>query len=270
MALTPMICPQCGASIQVNQANDYGYCAYCGVKIQLFSNIKIEHSGTINVDGIDGLSRMLSQADAYRKIGNFRSLFDTSKKIKANYPDCGFGYFYYCCAKSQGFTNYLAISDYEIIENMRVINIVAQIEKKELLSQLDSFLADKYYYECDMISSHFSIFNNNIDAYICDRISCLQSNCSDVKALGYIGMLKDYINDRRHKQIVYKQNDRKKEKNTIFVVDMIMWALNIMCIILFFVSLTQEGIGLFALAIFGGVISFITAVVLLIIHFVKR
>jgi len=46
MALRSLICPQCGAQIQLDDADkDYGFCTSCGTRIQLNEIVSVHHTG---------------------------------------------------------------------------------------------------------------------------------------------------------------------------------------------------------------------------------
>ena len=49
MGFIPMICPQCGAQIEIVDSRDFGFCSYCGTKI-VRDKIVIEHRGSISLD----------------------------------------------------------------------------------------------------------------------------------------------------------------------------------------------------------------------------
>ncbi len=48
MGLIKLKCPSCGADIQFDESNDFGFCTYCGTKVMQEKTI-IEHKGEINV-----------------------------------------------------------------------------------------------------------------------------------------------------------------------------------------------------------------------------
>ncbi len=49
MGLIKLKCPSCGADIQFDGSNDFGFCTYCGTKVMQEKTI-IEHKGEINVN----------------------------------------------------------------------------------------------------------------------------------------------------------------------------------------------------------------------------
>lgn len=53
MSFKPLTCPNCGAQIQLDSSNDFGFCMYCGSKIMLTQKINIEHSGSVSIGNID-------------------------------------------------------------------------------------------------------------------------------------------------------------------------------------------------------------------------
>ena len=50
MSLVDIKCPNCGASIQLDNSRESGFCSYCGSKVQIqeaINKIKIDRSGDI-------------------------------------------------------------------------------------------------------------------------------------------------------------------------------------------------------------------------------
>lgn len=47
-----LVCPQCGASITLDSTREFGFCSYCGAKIQINETIIHEHRGEISLDGV--------------------------------------------------------------------------------------------------------------------------------------------------------------------------------------------------------------------------
>lgn len=47
-----LVCPQCAASITLDSTREFGFCSYCGAKIQINETIIHEHRGEISLDGI--------------------------------------------------------------------------------------------------------------------------------------------------------------------------------------------------------------------------
>lgn len=90
--IKPMICPSCGANIQVDDAKEYGFCSYCGTRIQLREVVEIKHSGTVEVDGIAGMGQLLENGNAYLKLKDFGKAERTFKKMIEEYPARTEGY----------------------------------------------------------------------------------------------------------------------------------------------------------------------------------
>lgn len=47
-----LVCPQCAASITLDSTREFGFCSYCGAKIQINETIIHEHRGEISLDGV--------------------------------------------------------------------------------------------------------------------------------------------------------------------------------------------------------------------------
>lgn len=52
MSLVNIKCPNCGASIQLDNSRESGFCSYCGSKVQIqeaINKIKIDRTGDIKI-----------------------------------------------------------------------------------------------------------------------------------------------------------------------------------------------------------------------------
>ena len=47
-----MICPQCGASLSLDESREFGFCSFCGSKVQINEFVIHKHVGRIGVDGL--------------------------------------------------------------------------------------------------------------------------------------------------------------------------------------------------------------------------
>ena len=60
MGFVKLVCPNCGANIELSADRDFGFCTYCGTKI-VRDSIVVEHRGTVNVAGIATTSSLLDR-----------------------------------------------------------------------------------------------------------------------------------------------------------------------------------------------------------------
>ena len=77
-------CPQCGADIEVNVNLEKTICQYCGSTILIedaVQKIKIEHSGTVKVDGIKNRDDYLKQAKKHMKVEEYEKAIELLKII---------------------------------------------------------------------------------------------------------------------------------------------------------------------------------------------
>ena len=70
MAFVSLKCQNCGQILEIDDTRDIGFCPYCGSKYQLAEKVKVEHSGTISIDGVAGLDRLIKKGFAYLNAGN--------------------------------------------------------------------------------------------------------------------------------------------------------------------------------------------------------
>ena len=69
MGFIPMICPQCGAQIEIDDSRDFGFCSYCGTKI-VRDKIVIEHRGSISLDHSAEIKNLLPRAGECMRMGD--------------------------------------------------------------------------------------------------------------------------------------------------------------------------------------------------------
>jgi tetratricopeptide (TPR) repeat protein len=57
-----LVCPGCGGEIVPDSTGEFGTCIFCGRKIRLIEKTIVEHTGTVKVDGIAGITEKLTSA----------------------------------------------------------------------------------------------------------------------------------------------------------------------------------------------------------------
>ena len=137
--IKPMTCPKCGANIQIDNSNEYGFCSYCGTKIQLRDVVEVKHSGTLEIDGIAGFNQLLENGNAYLKFKDFGKAERTYKQAVENFPAKIDGYVGLITAYARNFEedNLYSYNQIEsLLEQMRLIekdedNIDSFVEKAE-------------------------------------------------------------------------------------------------------------------------------------------
>ena len=80
MSLTVMQCPNCHGEVQVDDSRDFGFCMYCGSKIQLKTKVEIENENSEN--------NMLKRGKSFLKLNNIDKARETFEKINDLYPEC--------------------------------------------------------------------------------------------------------------------------------------------------------------------------------------
>ena len=82
-------CPDCSAPISLDETREYGFCSYCGTKIQLVQKVRMMHEGTVNVRGIKTELQQLETARKMIEIGEYNEAERILKKVVEYSPDCG-------------------------------------------------------------------------------------------------------------------------------------------------------------------------------------
>ena len=70
MAIQALNCPNCNGGFELDTSIDFGFCVYCGAKIMIAEHVKIEHSGTVRVDGIANAENLFLRAEEFHKQGH--------------------------------------------------------------------------------------------------------------------------------------------------------------------------------------------------------
>ena len=61
MGFIPLVCPMCGANIELDGNREYGFCQYCGTKI-VHDHQDIHISGSVNIDRSREIESLLMRA----------------------------------------------------------------------------------------------------------------------------------------------------------------------------------------------------------------
>lgn len=87
MALVSLVCPQCGAALELDDKDrDYGFCGYCGCKVQLHEVISVKHSGTVSLDNSAQATNRLQIANRAFESHNFSEASDYYTKVLEDLP----------------------------------------------------------------------------------------------------------------------------------------------------------------------------------------
>lgn len=70
MALVSLKCQNCGQILEIDGTHDIGFCPYCGSKYQLAEKVKVEHSGTVSLDGVTDFDRLIKKGFACLSAGD--------------------------------------------------------------------------------------------------------------------------------------------------------------------------------------------------------
>lgn len=60
----PMVCPQCGAQVQLDDSREFGFCSYCGTKI-VQDKVVVEHRGSVSIDHSAEINNFLRRANEF-------------------------------------------------------------------------------------------------------------------------------------------------------------------------------------------------------------
>ena len=60
MGFIKLVCPNCGANVELSDDREFGFCTYCGAKL-IQDKVVIEHRGSVNVSGIASVQSLLKR-----------------------------------------------------------------------------------------------------------------------------------------------------------------------------------------------------------------
>mgnify|MGYP002626607401 FL=1 len=80
MALKALVCPQCGASLSLDDEKEFGFCQFCGTKMMLHETVNVRHSGSITIDNSRQERNYLSLADSRFAALNYKDAYDYYNK----------------------------------------------------------------------------------------------------------------------------------------------------------------------------------------------
>lgn len=84
-------CPNCGATVDLSEDREFGFCTYCGTKI-IQDKVVIEHRGKVSVDGIANVSTVLDRAYLFIEDGKFTEASTYLEKALDINPRCSKAY----------------------------------------------------------------------------------------------------------------------------------------------------------------------------------
>ena len=77
-----LMCPQCGATITLDNTREFGFCSYCGVKIQIHETVICEHRGEINLEGVATANSIAKKGFMDLAQENYEKAYTTFEKAQ--------------------------------------------------------------------------------------------------------------------------------------------------------------------------------------------
>ncbi|MBP3446483.1 MAG: hypothetical protein J6K64_04320 [Clostridia bacterium] len=71
MAFVSLNCPNCAASIELDNSREFGFCQYCGTKI-VQDKIVVEHRGSVSIDRSNEIINLLRRAQEMFEKGLYK------------------------------------------------------------------------------------------------------------------------------------------------------------------------------------------------------
>ena len=86
-----MVCPSCGAKLNVEETRDVFFCEYCGARVEREKQ-RYELSGKVTIDGTASEESLLKRAFLFIESGEFDKGSDYINKVLDINPENGKAY----------------------------------------------------------------------------------------------------------------------------------------------------------------------------------
>lgn len=81
-----MVCNQCGANIILDVNREFGFCSYCGAKIQINETVIHKHTGEVSLDGIATANSIVQKGFMDLAQGDYKKARETFEKAQEIEP----------------------------------------------------------------------------------------------------------------------------------------------------------------------------------------
>lgn len=105
MGMVPLVCPQCGANVELDNSREFGFCSYCGTKI-------MQDKIVVAIDGISTAENLLERANIFLKNARFREAKEYYNKVLDTNAKCAGAHWGLLLCK------YYSANDEVFIDNM--------------------------------------------------------------------------------------------------------------------------------------------------------
>ena len=92
MGFVAVKCPNCGATIELSEDREFGFCTYCGTKV-VQDRIVVEHRGNVSISGIASESAVLDRAFLFIEDEKYSEGNSYLEKVLDINPRCSKAYF---------------------------------------------------------------------------------------------------------------------------------------------------------------------------------
>ena len=96
MALKALECPQCGANLEMDNGREFGFCEYCGAKVQIKEVIEVRHK----VDNTELLSNYKTLGERAYQVKNYLEALNYYSKAIELSPNDSACLFKHACSKA--------------------------------------------------------------------------------------------------------------------------------------------------------------------------
>jgi len=87
MALEPLICPQCNGDVVLDDEQEFGFCKYCGTKVQNIKKDRVKLTGKVKIDISDNIEKMLKLARRAKESNDYENAEKYYSQILLDNPN---------------------------------------------------------------------------------------------------------------------------------------------------------------------------------------
>ena len=91
MGIISLKCPTCGADLNLDDSQEFGFCSYCGTKV-MQDKLIIEHRGNISIDGIANVKAYIERGFLFLEDADYKSASAYFEKALDADPRCSKAY----------------------------------------------------------------------------------------------------------------------------------------------------------------------------------
>ncbi len=228
-------CPNCGATIELSEDREYGFCTYCGTKV-VQDKIVVEHRGNISISGIASEDAILDRAFLFIEDEKYDEANLYLEKALDTNPRC-----------SKAYLGKL-LCDYRVPSTVRLKESTLPINGNEYYKKAVRFATSSELSELDDIKVNIEENINRVADELRNAVNSADKQLSDAK---------EYLQSQK------KQNVLNQTKSATLLIISIVVVLVTLISVIGALSSTDDSFGLTFFSIVSIILIVIDALIIL-------